>query len=180
MRLFVAIDLPDPVKDQLLALKTPIPTARWVKREQMHLTLFFIGETQQLAAIKAALAGIQAAPFQLTLLGIGRFPSQQRRPPRVLWVGVGAQPALPALQQQVTTALLAVGCQADDRPFSPHITLARLKTTQPLPAMDAFLKQHPQWTIPAIHVNAFVLFSSTLTPQGAHYRREAVYTLDQT
>lgn len=177
MRLFVAVDLPDDLKTTLLRLQTDIPTARWSNRHQMHLTLFFIGETDQIAAVKAALEKVQLAPFDWSLAGVGRFPPGKRQPPRILWAGVEAPAALGALHAQVATALASLGFVTDERPFSPHITLARLKTNGPLPAVDAFLDQHRAFRAGPAAVSEFVLFSSELSPQGARYRREAVYPL---
>ena len=177
MRLFVAIDLPDTVKDRLTALQTDIPTARWVNRNQMHLTLFFIGDTDQIGTIKTALADVQTKAFPLTLAGVGRFPKRRREPPRVLWVGVNAEPALQDLHRQVTAALVSVGFKPEARPFSAHITLARLKTRDPLDQVDQFLDDHRALQIPPFSVSEFVLFSSILSPQGARYRREAVFSL---
>ena len=177
MRLFVAIDLPDAVKDQLGALQTHISSARWVKRHQMHLTLFFLGETDRLPDIQVALASIEAQAFELTLTGVGRFPKRRKQPPRVLWAGINAAPALDQLHHQVTTALTDIGFEAENRPFSPHITLARLKTRGPLPEVDAFLSAHHAFRTPAIAITEFVLFSSVLAPQGARYQREAVFPL---
>lgn len=177
MRLFVAIDLPDTVKDQLDTLQTCIPTARWVKRQQMHLTLFFLGETDRLPDIKNSLASIETPPFSLTLTGVGRFPKRHRQPPRVLWVGIDAEPALAQLHEQVTTALAEIGFEPEHRPFSPHITLARFKTREPLPEVDALLNAHGAFRVPSIAITEFVLFSSALTPQGPLYEREAVFAL---
>ncbi len=177
MRLFAAIDLPDAVKDQLDMLPTRIPSARWVVRQQMHLTLFFLGETDRLHDIKNALSRVVAPPFELTLTGVGRFPKRQKQPPRVLWAGIAAEPALGPLHAQVTTALTGIGFEPEDRPFSPHITLARLKTREPLPEVDAFLKAHRAFRVPSIPITEFVLFSSVLSPQGARYAREAVFSL---
>jgi 2'-5' RNA ligase len=177
MRLFVAIDLPDAVKDQLDALQTDVPGARWVKRPQMHLTLFFLGETDRLTDIQAALAGIEARPFELTLTGVGRFPKRRKQPPRVLWAGIDAEPDLTQLHHQVTTILSEIGFEAEDRPFSPHITLARLKTRDPLPEVDAFLSAQSAFRTPSIAITEFILFSSVLAPQGARYQREAVFAL---
>jgi 2'-5' RNA ligase len=81
-RLFIAIDLPPTVKDALAALETPIPTARWVKPEAMHLTLRFIGADvpdEQVQPIQSALAEIDSAPFKLVLRGVGRFPQGKKR-----------------------------------------------------------------------------------------------------
>ena len=177
MRLFVGLEFPDSVKDALLHLKTSLPTAHWVGRSQLHLTLFFIGETEKNLDVQQALTEIQAAPFDLRLAQVGRFPPPAHAAPRVLWVGVQPHPALLTLQQRVTAALTALGFEAEDRPYSPHITLARFKTRQPLPALDRFLSQHASFQLDPIPVKEFVLFSSQLTPQGAHYHHEAVYPL---
>jgi 2'-5' RNA ligase len=177
MRLFAAIDLPGPVKDQLERLETRIPTARWTRRQQMHLTLFFLGETNRLPDIKDALASIEAPPFRLTLTGVGRFPKRQKHPPRALWVGIDVNLALDQLHEKVTTALAGIGFEPEDRPFSPHITLARLKTREPLPEVDGFLHTHCAFRVPSIPVAEFVLFSSVLSPRGSRYTHEAVFAL---
>lgn len=175
MRLFVAIDFPDDIKDQVGTLKAEIPTARWVNRDQMHLTLFFIGETERIQAVRDALAGVKAAPFDLTLSGVGRFPPGDRKPPRVLWVGIDPQPALNHLQVNVNAALTAIGFQTEDRPFSPHLTLARLKTEHPSPETAQFLAAHQSFQTSPISISAFTLYSSVLSSGGARYTHEAVY-----
>lgn len=177
MRLFVAVDLPNAVKDQLEALRTPVPGARWVSRDQMHLTLFFVGETERVSAVKAALQPVHAAPFDLLLSGVGRFPAGSRRPPRVLWAGFAPQPALLALQAQVAAALTALGFPPDDRPYTPHLTLARVKAEQPLPAAERFLAAHADFRAGPVRVEAFTLYASDLTPQGARYTPQARYPL---
>jgi RNA 2',3'-cyclic 3'-phosphodiesterase len=177
MRLFVAIDLPETFKADLESLRAPVPTARWVRPEQMHLTLFFIGETPQADAVKAALADIQATPFNLTLAGVGRFPERAQQPPRVLWVGIELVPELRHLHTQVTDTLVKLGFEADARPFSPHITLARLKTQACLREVDAFLETHQDYRSQAFPARAFTLFASTLTPEGAQYQQLAVYPI---
>lgn len=178
MRLFVAIDLPDRVKDQLGKLQTAsIAGARWVSREQMHLTLFFIGETEKNVAVQEALARVQTVPFEMTLAGVGRFPAGNKKPPRVLWAGVKAPAALGQLHGAVTAALSGSGFQPEDRPFSPHITLARLKAERPLREVDVFLQAQADFRTAPFLVDRFVLFSSTLTPQGARYTPQAVMAL---
>jgi 2'-5' RNA ligase len=80
----------------------------------------------------------------------------------------------------VTTALGGFGIEPEDRPISPHITLARLKTHEPLPEVDAFLDTHRTFRAPCIPITEFVLFSSVLSPQGSRYEREAVFDLQTT
>ncbi len=180
MRLFVAIDFPGTIKDQLVRLQTDIPTARWSKSHQMHLTLFFIGETERVPAVKEALATVDSPMFRLALTGAGRFPKDGRQPPRVLWAGVQSHPSLMALQKQVTLALTNVGFVAEDRPYSPHVTLARLQAERPLPVVDAFLNENRTFQTEPMPVMEFVLFSSVLLPEGPRYKREAVYPLKAT
>jgi 2'-5' RNA ligase len=177
MCLFVAIDLPEIVKDQLDTLQAHIPTVRWVRRQQIHLTLFFLGETERIQEIKDALSSIEVPPFALTLAGVGRFPRRPKQPPRVLWVGIDSEPALAHLHQKVTAVLAELGFEPEDRPFSPHITLARLQTREPLPEVDAFINRHRAFRVSDIPVHEFVLFSSVLSPQGARYAREAIFAL---
>lgn len=177
MRLFAAVDLPDSLKDRLDALRAPVPGARWVNRHQMHLTLFFIGETDRVYEIETALELVRAAPFDLLLSGVGRFPPGDRRPPRVLWAGIAPQPALLALQAQVASALTALGFPAEDRPYSPHLTLARVRAERPLPEAERFLQAHAGFRGGPVRVEAFTLYASDLTPQGARYTPQAVYPL---
>lgn len=177
MRLFVALDFPEAVKDQLSGLRADIPTARWVTRDQMHLTLFFIGETDRLAEVKSTLGEINVAPFEVSLTGVGRFPKGKHQPPRVLWAGVDGPPALNDLESQVKSRLTRLGFESDARPFHPHVTLARLKMRDNLPVMRKFMTDHRDFHAGPIAVESFTLYSSTLSPQGAVYTREAVYPL---
>lgn len=176
MRLFIAIELPDDLKDRLVRLKTPIPAANWVKRDGYHLTLSFLGEVEsaRVPALTTALSSIQAPPFSVTLRGTGRFPPKGAA--RVLWIGLEAQPALMTLHQQVERALVPLGFPPENRPFSAHITLARLKSDARR-EVEAFLDQHRAFHADPFPVSAFHLIESTLTPQGAHYRIEQSFPL---
>ena len=121
---------------------------------------------------------MEAEAFTLSLRAVGRFPEKPKAPPRVLWAGVTQTPALNKLQQKVTAALVTAGFQADDRPFHPHIALARLKNGAAMRgAVQDYLTRHRDFAIPQIPIERFVLFSSQLTPQGAIYTHEAVYPL---
>lgn len=174
MRLFVAIEFPDDVKDVLMALPTD-NGARRTKRDQLHLTLRFIGdsvENAQFVAIKNALADIKAAPLEMQFRGVGQFPP--RRQARVLWVGIAPNPALAALQNMVETKLRETGVAAPDYPFSAHITLARFDPPQDV---ARFLETQQAFESRAIRVEEFVLFSSVLSSQGPKYRQDAVYPL---
>src|SRR5579871_5306281 len=108
IRLFVALDLPQDVRERLLALGGGVPGARWSGAEQLHLTLRFIGEGNENVAhdIDDALITIRAPAFALELSGVGEFGG---RNPRALWAGVKSSDALLHLQRKVETVLQRIG-----------------------------------------------------------------------
>lgn len=180
LRLFIAIDVPDDVKAQLAALKTDISGAVWVKPVAMHLTLKFLGDgidEARVPAIVAALSAVGGAPFALAVRGVGRFPAGGRKPARTLWAGLQVPPALYELAAAVEAALIAPGFAAELRPFAPHLTLARLKHEAGSAQTAQFLTQHAGLKSAPFRVEAFDLFSSQLTPQGAIYTRMARFPL---
>ena len=175
MRLFVGIALPDEVARSLAALQAGVPGARWMTREQLHLTLRFIGEAdgRTAAAIDDALATISAPPFTLELKGVGLFGGKR---PHTLWAGVAANEALFHLQRKIESALQRIGLEADRRKYTPHVSLARLKGTPNGHVID-FLADHALYASVPFAVNGFILYSSLLTPNGSIYRAEKAYRL---
>lgn len=168
MRLFIAIELPDNLKTALGRLRVDIPAARWVPTEQLHLTLAFLGEVAEKTAgnLSERLALIQISQFSLSFSGHGCFPNRHR--PRVLWAGVDPQPSLLQLAARVHEVVQECGIHQEDRPFSPHITLARLK----FPAVrevDAFLTMPQKQKLLPFPVSEFTLFQSMLTQKGASH-----------
>lgn len=183
-RLFVAVDLPAEVKSALSELRDAwqkkIPTARWSKPENMHLTLRFIGANvpaEKVEPIKSALAGIRADRFNLSLARLGRFPPSEKKAPRVLWAGIMRNDGLDALHAAVETALNSAGFAPENRSFNPHITLARLKTHKPTPEADSFLRAGSDFKTDAFRVDEFLLYESQLTPQGPRYAHIGHYPL---
>jgi len=166
MRLFIAIELPEDLKRTLGRLGTDIPEARRVPTEQMHLTLAFLDEVEEEVVERLAvqLARIREPEFQLSFSSHGCFPDRRRA--RVLWIGVEPHRRLLHLACAVREAVLACGIQQEERPFSPHITLARLKLP-PSRGLDTFLDQPRRRALPPFRVQAFTLFQSRLAPQGA-------------
>src|SRR5580698_10988098 len=127
MRLFVALDLPWSVREQIAALcGSGIPGARWVPPENYHLTLRFIGEIPGHVArdVDDALLGLRAKGFALTLTGMGTFAKGGIS--NALWVGVERTPSLDHLRNKIETALQRCGLEPERRRFQPHVTLARL------------------------------------------------------
>src|SRR5882724_3315591 len=178
MRLFVALSLPDEVARSLQRLQTGVPGARWQTLEQLHLTLRFIGESdgRLASAVHDALATIDAPGFELALHGVGEFGGKR---PSALWAGVRQNEALMHLQRKIETALQRAGIGADRQRYTPHVTLARLRGTQPGHVMD-FLTDHALYSSRPFAVGAFLLYSSMLTSDGSIYRAERAYRLKET
>jgi 2'-5' RNA ligase len=176
IRLFVAIDLPENIKEQLNSICFGLPGARWVPGDQLHLTLRFIGEVDGglFREIRAALEHIEAEEFPVRLKGLGYFPPRQE--PRVLWVGMDKSEELLQLRKKVDRELNELGVPAEKRKFAPHITLARLRET-PLARVTSFLSGNGLFSLPEFQAENFCLYSSVLTPKGAMHQQEAVYPL---
>lgn len=178
-RLFVALDLPEDVKDSLhwLCSEFAVPGARWVSMEQLHLTLRFIGDAdeERFQAIRNSLSLIRAPQFSLHMEGTGRFPP--RGAPHVLWVGLSGSSTLLQIRKQVEEAVQLAGIPSENRPFSPHITLARLRDASSS-AVNSFLERTKEFRTHPFTVSEFRLYSSTLTPKGAIHTCEASYPLE--
>ena len=175
IRLFVALEIPEQVRTRMALLQGGVPGARWASDEQMHLTLRFIGEVDENVAhdIDDALAGIRAPAFALELAGVGEFGGKN---PRALWAGVRANEALMHLQKKVETALQRLGLPAEERKFSAHVTLARLRAA-PQEKVVQFLTHHALFASGPFQVDHFVLFSSHLGSGGSVYHAERNYPL---
>ncbi|HTI01824.1 MAG TPA: RNA 2',3'-cyclic phosphodiesterase [Acidisoma sp.] len=176
MRLFVALDLPWPLRERLMQLSTGIPGCRWMPAENLHLTLRFIGEVPNWRAeeIDLALHAIKARNFPLTLSGVGLFEKGGRV--TSLWAGIERCPQLDHLQSKVETALQRAGLEPERRRFTPHVTLARLD--QPAnEKVTRFLQGHSLFRAEPFEVEWFTLFSSQLGKEGSVYTPENDYSL---
>jgi RNA 2',3'-cyclic 3'-phosphodiesterase len=172
MRLFVALDVPQTVKDKIErdvveTLGDSVEGARWTRPEGRHLTLAFLGDVadERTSGVVAALA--QAArrheAFAAAFAEVGGFPNARR--PRVLWLGIGdGRDQMTALAESVTDALEPLGFPKEKRPFHPHFTLARFpapRVIDDLPSVDV---PEDRFT-----VDELTLFRSQLHPKGARY-----------
>ena len=176
IRLFVALEIPEAVKSRLFLLQGGVPGARWSTNEQFHLTLRFIGEVDEALArdIDDVLSGLKAPSFELELAGVGEFGGKM---PRALWAGVRASPELMHLQRKIESALQRLGLPAEERKFTPHVTLARLRSA-PREKVMAFLSHHGLFASGPFRVDSFALFSSRLSNSGSIYAVERRYGLD--
>jgi 2'-5' RNA ligase len=175
MRLFVALALPDSVAQGLMLIQAGVPGARWSTREQLHLTLRFIGEVdgRDAADIDDALSLIAEPRFALELHGVGEFGGKN---PHALWAGVRPNEALKHLARKIETALQRIGLPAEERKFTPHVTLARLRASPRGRVLD-YLTNHALYASGPFEVESFSLYSSVLTADGSIYTAEREYGL---
>lgn len=166
MRLFTAFELPAQVIDEVCRLQeelSPLPFRRWQPVATLHLTLHFLGEVDPElldpleAALREGCSGF--GPFQLQLDRLGAFPSLRR--PRTLWLGLsGERERLSALEATLRPLVTALGIPLEDRPYSPHITLAR-DPLGPITLPEVVVRPLA-WQVPDL-----VLFHSSLQRGGA-------------
>ncbi len=177
IRLFVAIDLPEDLREHLAVMQAGLPGAHWVDPDNFHVTLRFIGEVpdNRLEDIDELLAGITARPFDLSLAGVGSFA--RGREPTSLWIGLDRSEPLMALQSRIHKALTRAGFPSDEKRYLPHVTLARLHRA-PAPDLATFIAAHNLFRAEPFRVDQFTLFSSQLTSAGSIYSAEAEYPLD--
>ncbi len=188
MRLFFAIALPEESRRSLAALRDGLresgAKASWVKTENLHLTLRFLGEAAP-PAVEEACAGIardiaSLGAFTLVLQGAGAFPSLRR--PEVAWAGIqAAPPALAELWRVVDAAAVAMGAPEEKRPFHPHITLGRVRMRRGGEACMERLREAlcaaQDYAGGAFEVASVSLFQSSLKPGGAVYHRLREFSL---
>jgi len=176
IRAFVAILLPDDVRSALDAeIEQLRPVGRdvsWVARDNIHVTLKFLGhvEPERLDLAVSALARVAAtvAGFELAIAGLGAFPSPTR--PRVLWAGLtsGADAAA-TLARSIDGALAAHGFAREDRPFSGHVTLGRVRQPGRDERLAAALAAGARHQFGRLAVDRLALMRSELSPRGARY-----------
>jgi RNA 2',3'-cyclic 3'-phosphodiesterase len=176
VRLFVALDFPEAIRDAIRELverlKPLAEDARWVRAEAMHVTLKFIGHVgvDERELIVSALDGIYSdAPVEMRFRGLGFFPTEQR--PRVMWCGINASPNLPELAAGIERALLPLGVAAETRVFVPHLTLGRFNVPQRLGRLVAQSHEMGSVDLGATRETQFHLFESVLKRSGAEYTK---------
>jgi 2'-5' RNA ligase len=185
IRTFVACELPREIRFEIGHIQENLKHRRlrlkWVRPENLHLTLKFLGDVpiERIDTIADAIgkAACDAAPMSLSAKGIGVFPGIRR--PRVLWVGIGGQfSQLGRLQAAVAGELADVGFPAEKRPYKGHLTIGRIKAAVDSRQLAAALTELSDFETASFRVDEVVLFRSQLKPDGPIYSRLRTVKLD--
>jgi 2'-5' RNA ligase len=174
VRLFIAIKIPDDIRAALAGfineLRAMAPEAKWVRAENLHVTLKFLGHTDESkrSSIETALAEVRGAqPVSLEFRGLGFFPNEKR--PRVFWTGMECSPNLKALAAYVDHATHKLGVALEERPFAPHLTLARFDSPRLPPKLVTAIAENAGRDFGSMTTREFHLIESKLKPAGAEY-----------
>lgn len=177
IRAFVAIEIPEDLRSALAstigALEKLRIDARLSRSESIHLTLKFLGdiEESQVGAIETALREVleDRSPFSIRVGGLGAFPYLAN--PRIVWVGVDGEKALPELQHDVEVGLSKVGFSPEKRAFQPHLTLARVKSRRNIAALIHHVESAQSLDLGEFTARQLHLYRSVLRPDGARYSK---------
>lgn len=177
MRTFIALDLGKTLRDRLLTLQESLaraaPDVKWVEGDNLHLTLLFLGEVNDRAVLdvcRTVSASCRTVPaFALNVERVGCFGNPRR--PRTIWVGVGdGADEVQALHAALEAPLLELGYyRREERQFTPHITLGRVKQDDSTDGLADLLKKKADWQGGLVEVREVLVLSSQLTPQGPIY-----------
>ncbi len=188
MRIFIGIDLEPEVRSRIARVLEGVqgfaPDARWVRPESLHITLKFIGEQrpEQVEAVTERLRRVEGSTFEIRCGGYGFFPTAKA--PRVFWIGIHAGPQLAGLAETIDMATSELSIPREDRPYSPHLTLARAGGRSGSPTrqkgdgpntifavLDKRLAAMGELDFGTMTAREFILYQSQLSPAGSKYTK---------
>jgi 2'-5' RNA ligase len=174
-RLFTGIEIPPPIAQGLSMLRGGVPGSRWIDPANYHMTLRYIGDIDGATArdVMQILGGVRRRSFDLVLNRLDQFGG---RKPRAIFAGANPTPALTELQAELERLLQRIGLPAEQRKYSPHVTLARLRDSTAQQVAEYLASRGPFRT-PPFPVSRFVLYSSKASTGGGPYVIEAAYPL---
>jgi RNA 2',3'-cyclic 3'-phosphodiesterase len=194
MRLFIALDIDEAIRERITrfveGVRNFAPDARWVKPETLHITLKFIGEQPDtsLEKIKHALSTVQESATEINFRGFGFFPAVKSA--RVFWIGIDAGPQLSVLAAAIDEKMPALDIAKEERPFNPHLTLARGAGGSGSPRwrkgdgpnrmfqkLQEKLSALPMPEFGSMTPREFFLYQSHLSPKGSKYTKLAGFAL---
>ena len=198
MRIFIGIDLDAEVRARIARFMEGAegfaPDARWVRPESLHVTLKFIGEQppERVEAITERLRRVESSRFEIRIRGYGFFPTANA--PRVFWIGIDAGPQLAELAESIDIATAELGIPREDRPFSPHLTLARAGAGRSSGSPKRQKGDGPNATFAVLAkrlaamgeldfgtmtAHEFILYQSQLSPRGSKYTKLQRFALNR-
>ena len=177
VRTFIAIDPGRAIRERMVALQENLARigaeVKWVEADNLHVTLLFLGEVDNRDLMPVCRAVEEAAhahqPFDLSIEGAGCFPNMRR--PRVVWIGVGkGMEEVRALHDALEGPLLKLGCyRREERQFTPHVTLGRIRTDKPLDQLAEALVKKKHYQAGETLIREVLVMSSELSPKGPAY-----------
>jgi len=174
IRLFTALDIPDEVAACLIPAQRGLHSARWVARENLHITLRFVGSVDERMAeeVDSALAHLKAKPFTLQVTHLGSFGDSKTA--RSVWAGLAPSEALINLNAKIERLYQQLGLPADKRKYTPHITLGRVSNVSNSEIAN-WIEERGKFDCPPFEVTRAVLYSSQTRAEGAIYTPERYY-----
>jgi 2'-5' RNA ligase len=177
VRTFIALDPGEAIRDRMVSLQENLARTgadvKWVEPANLHVTMLFLGEVddRDLAAVCQAAqeATAKHKAYELSVDGTGCFPNMRR--PRIVWIGVGkGADETRALHASLEAPLLDLGCyRREDRPFTPHVTLGRIRSEKPMDQLAAALVKRKDYDAGAITIREVQVMSSELSSNGPVY-----------
>ncbi len=198
MRIFIGIDLDPEVRARIERFLEGVegfaPDARWVRPESLHITLKFIGEQppERVEAITERLRRVEGSAFEIRATGYGFFPTAKA--PRVFWIGIHTGPQLAELAESIDIATAELGVPREDRPYSPHLTLARAGagrgsgspkgrkgdgSNAKFAVLEKRLAGIGELDFGTMTANEFILYQSHLSPGGSKYTKLQRFALNR-
>jgi len=179
MRIFIALDIPGEIRARISEymdrLRPFAEGARWARREGLHVTLKFIGEVndEKVPEIAKVLATVATEPFTVSFSSAGFFPTAKS--PRVFWLGVDGGEALPRLAAAIEAATRSLGLAREEKPFNPHLTLARAGSgagaRHELRPLQRLLEAEAAPHFGTMTAQEFWLYRSELARGGSRYTK---------
>lgn len=190
MRLFIALDIDDSIRRRIATfvegMRGFAPDVRFVGPESFHITLKFLGETDKLEPIVAALKEVHGQPIAMTFRGYGFFPGAKNA--RVFWTGIEAGQELQNLVSEIDKEMTGLGFEREKGPYRAHLTLARSGSGRPgrmrgdaanarFSGLQYKLSKLPASEFGTMTAHEFHLYESTLSPRGSQYTKLASFPL---
>jgi len=175
IRCFIAVEIPGLLKrsigEMIENLKKPGADVKWVPHENIHITLKFLGSTEEslLETVKDSLSKKLSPypPFYIKISGVGCFPDEKS--PRIVWVGTHGSGEIVDVQRDIEVAMKKLGFSSEERKFSPHLTIGRVRSQKRIPEMMKRLDEYRSIGFGDLEVKGITLMKSELKPAGAEY-----------